>query len=124
MSNDWAIRAGKKVKETKNRASQLADDVRQKYEDSGLKAAVDKTSTEVQTIFDEAGVADKAKMVASTVDEHLDTLSGQRLLQLVEERLSLQAHYNDILATRLDEALSRIQILEAKLNSQKSLGNS
>ena len=36
-------------------------------------------------------------------------------LRLIEERLTLQMRYNDVLATKLDEALSRIKALEDKI---------
>lgn len=48
--------------------------------------------------------------------EHFDTLSGAAILRLVEERLEVQARYNDLLATKLDEALRRIETLERQLH--------
>ena len=91
-----------------------------KYQSSGLKQVVEKTSSDAQSFLDESGVSDKAKKVVSTIDEHVDILSGQRLLQLVEERLALQAKYNDILATRLDEAITKIRELELEIKSLKN----
>jgi len=43
-------------------------------------------------------------------------VTGKRLVEMLEEKLRLQDEYNDILATRLAEALERIQKLEARLN--------
>ena len=45
----------------------------------------------------------------------MDVISGKKLLELVEQRLELQAQYNDVLATKLDEALQRIAALERKV---------
>ena len=49
--------------------------------------------------------------------EKLDQITGKRLLELLEEKLEIQDAYNDILATRLAEALERIAKLEARIGS-------
>jgi len=58
--------------------------------------------------------SESAKRTAGAVGDGMDVISGKRLLELVEQRLELQAQYNDILATKLEEALQRIAALERK----------
>ena len=53
-----------------------------------------------------------AKTVSAKTSEVLDTVSGQKILEHMEERNVLQDKYNDILATKLEEALHRIEVLE------------
>ena len=58
--------------------------------------------------------AESAKTAAGVVGEGMDVVSGKKLLELVEQRLELQAQYNDVLAMKLEEALQRIAALELK----------
>lgn len=85
-----------------------------------LKNEIDKLAEEkiklIKRYLDDKGVTSKAKSVADFTEEQLDILSGSKALKLVEERLILQEKYNDILATKLDEVLNRIENLEVKLN--------
>ena len=46
----------------------------------------------------------------------LDEVSGKRLVELLEKKLAIQDSYNDILATRLAEALDRIKALEDRVD--------
>ena len=46
----------------------------------------------------------------------LDEVSGKRLVELLEQKLRVQDSYNDVLATRLADAIERISILEDRLN--------
>jgi len=86
----------------KEHAKRVSEGVSSKYEETGAKKHVD-------TIKTKSG-------------EKLDVVSGQAMYELVEERLSLQDRYNDLLAIKLHEALERIAELEKKLlelNSKK-----
>ncbi|MEZ4815066.1 MAG: hypothetical protein R3A80_07660 [Bdellovibrionota bacterium] len=113
----------KKIKETAEKVFEKAKDeasskvklVSNRFEESGIKDQLKKKAAQAQGFLDEHGVTEKAKQIGATTSDHLDTLSGAKLLKLVEERLALQSKYNDILATKLDEALNRIQQLEKKL---------
>ena len=108
-----------KVKET---ASGLKDKALDEYEKSGAKDEVDKKLGETKKYMDEKGITskleegiDRAKEVGEVAGEHLDKLSGKEILELVEQRLAVQTEYNDVLATKLEEALSRIAELEKKV---------
>ena len=82
-------------RELANKAQDLASDVQRKYEESGAKKKVD--------------------AIQSQVSGTLDELSGQAMYQLVQERLAEQDRFNDLLATKLHEALERISKLEKRL---------
>lgn len=49
-------------------------------------------------------------------EEKFDVVIGQAMYELVQERLALQDRYNDILATKLHEALEKIKELEEKIS--------
>lgn len=53
------------------------------------------------------------KDASRRVGDSFDVLTGVKLLEVVQEMLQAQEEYNDILATKLDEALTRIALLEA-----------
>ena len=76
-------------------AKNLPTDVRRKYEESGAKGKVDTAQSQISGKFDE--------------------FSGQAMYQLVQERLAEQDRFNDLLATKLHEALERISDLEKRL---------
>ncbi|MBI2486455.1 MAG: hypothetical protein HYW01_05770 [Deltaproteobacteria bacterium] len=78
-----------------NKAKKLASDVHKKYVESGAEEKVD--------IF------------TNKSSEKLDEISGHAMYKLVEERLAEQDRFNDLLATKLHEALERISELERKL---------
>lgn len=85
-----------------------------------LGATSETTKSAAGAATDAAGHAidvasDTTKSTAGAVGEGFDVVSGKKLLQLVEERLELQTQYNDILATKLEEALRRIAALEEKV---------
>jgi hypothetical protein len=67
-----------------------------------------------------SGAKQAIKATATAVSEKLDEVSGKRLVELLEKKLQIQDSYNDILATRLAEALARISILEARVNQLTS----
>ena len=123
MNKKLKDRTADKIRETTAYTNHLVNLAKKKYNESTAKERITKTTHEVKGFMDDKGITDAANKVASTVDEHLDTLSGQRLLQLVEERLSLQSHYNDVLAAKLDEALTRISELEEALKAQNRQHN-
>jgi transcriptional regulator NrdR family protein len=53
---------------------------------------------------------------SESVSDRFDEVSGDAVYRLVMERLQQQDDYNDILATKLQEALSRIRELEAEMD--------
>lgn len=92
--------------------------IKDEYEKVKLKEITKEKAKKAKNFLDEKGVTSKIKTASEFTGEQLDILSGSKALKLVEERLVLQERYNDILATKLDEALSRIEDLEMKLNKQ------
>ena len=70
------------------KARDLATDAKRKYEESGTKGKVDAAQSQISGKLDES--------------------SGQAIYQLVQERLAEQERFNDLIATKLHEALERI----------------
>ncbi len=52
---------------------------------------------------------------AEAVGDKLDQVTGKQLVEMLEAKLRRQDEYNDILATRLAEALQRIAAIEERL---------
>lgn len=65
--------------------------------------------------LDQRGAKKAIKDTTGAVVEKLDQVTGKRLVELLEAKLRAQDEYNDILATRLAEALDRISKLEARI---------
>lgn len=85
-----------------------------------LKEHAKKISEEVSTRFVESGAQRHIHTIKTKSGETLDVISGQAMYELVQERLSLQDRYNDLLATKLQEALERISELEKKISELNS----
>ena len=60
--------------------------------------------------------------VMKQTGQGLDTISGKAMYELVRYRLDLQDRYNDLLATKLQEALDRIDQLERRLAEREQGG--
>jgi len=71
--------------------------------------------------LDRRGVKRSLKDTTGAIVDKLDTLIGKQLLEMLETRLQAQDKYNDILATRLAEALQRIERLEAEVRAHVSV---
>lgn len=82
------------------------------YARSTLAAAIDRLDEQLDKTGAKKLIADSAGAAV----EKLDQVTGKRLVELLEEKLRAQDLYNNVLATRLAEALERIARLEAKLN--------
>ncbi len=65
------------------------------------------------------GIPQRLGNTKDTIGEKLDEVTGKRLLELLEVRLEKQDMYNDVLATRLAEALDRISKLEHEMQDLK-----
>ncbi len=72
-------------------------------------------ATEVQSKYIESGAKETVEAIGSQISEKLDEISGQAMYQLVQDRLTEQDRFNDLLATKLSEALERILELEKRL---------
>ncbi|MCY4524404.1 MAG: hypothetical protein OXB84_06670, partial [Halobacteriovoraceae bacterium] len=87
-------------------------------EESGKLEELKKHSKNVQEFMDKQGITEtlesgtsKVKEVSNIAEKHLDQLSGKKIMETVEKRLQLQTEYNDLLASKLDEALEKIKKL-------------
>jgi DNA-binding transcriptional ArsR family regulator len=87
----------------KEHAKILSDEASTKYVESGAKKHVDTFKTKS--------------------GEKLDVVTGLAIYELLQERISLQDRYNDLLAAKLSEALERISELEKKLSKLNSSGD-
>ena len=76
------------------------------------KTVADKFSS----TYEETGVKRLINTASGFTEEKFDVVSGQAMYELVQERLVLQDRYNDILATKLHEALEKIKELEEKIS--------
>ncbi len=65
------------------------------------------------------GIPQRLGDAKDTIGEKLDEVTGKRLVDLLEVRLEKQDMYNDVLATRLAEALGRISQLEQEIQGLK-----
>ncbi len=87
------------------------------------KGCVDRISKDKQVNAVVKTVSDagfKAGGIAvDAVKEKLDSATGQKMYDLVQERLAVQDQYNDVLAAKLHEALQRIEVLEGVVNAKE-----
>jgi hypothetical protein len=88
-----------------------------KVADSGGKVASKgkDLASEAQRVYKESGAKGKVDAVQSQFSGKFDEISGQAMYQLVQERLAEQERFNDLIATKLHEALERISELEKRL---------
>lgn len=119
MSASWKTKPKNLVTNASAAVGDAVKVMRQKYDQSGLKSGLDQATDQVQQVLEETGLTQYAMDASQTVGDHFDTISGAKLLALVEERLEIQSRFNNILATKLEEALKRIAELELALKSQK-----
>ncbi len=82
------------------------------YAGSKLEAGLRRVDAEL----DQRGIKTAVASATSAVAGKLDEVTGKRLVELLETKLRVQDEYNDILATKLAEALDRIAKLEERVN--------
>ena len=71
-----------------------------------------------QSKYLESGAKGKVDAAQSRISGKLDEFSGQAMYHLVQERLAEQDRFNDLMATKLHEALKRISDLERRLGAE------
>jgi predicted Zn-ribbon and HTH transcriptional regulator len=103
--------------DTAKRAQDSAKIASESYKQSGLKDTINSTASWTKEQLEKTGITETVVTVSDTVSEEFDKISGKKILDLVEERLALQERYNDILATKLEEALQRIAALEERVRT-------
>ena len=100
--------ANKAVKDIGDNTNKLIDKSRVKEKSKHIYKKTDE-------FLDKKGIKAAAKKAGEVSKENMDTFTGQKHLKLLEEKMILQQRYNDILATKLEEALQRIEALEKKV---------
>ncbi|MCC9621371.1 hypothetical protein LPB41_06650 [Thalassospira sp. MA62] len=101
--------------EAKSRAGRASDKVRATAGQTANDLKVAERINQVRTSVD-ANTPEFVKSTAGKVGSSFDTVTGAKLLEEVRAMVVLQEKYNDVLATKLEEALQRIEILEATLS--------
>lgn len=120
MPDDIMKKASGWLKKATETATEVAKAAHNEYQESGAKDIVEEKAKQAKEFLDEKGVTEKATEITSAASDQLDAVSGKKILDLVEERLEMQSGYNDILATKLEEALLRIKQLEATISEMKN----
>jgi len=112
--------------ETFEKTSTKIGDISQKIIDSRAgetaQEIMGRTVDEMQVVCDvytESAPKKAADFLIDQATDKMDTISGVKILEEVRKRLSVQDEYNDILATRLAEALERIATLEKEIAQLK-----
>jgi len=126
MSEDFKNKAKNLFSKTIKVADDLKDKAIDSFDKSEVKNEIGKKVQDAKEFMDKKGITDKAELgikkaqeLAEIAHDNLDKVSGKKILELVEGRLLLQTQYNDILATKLEEALTRIAELEKRINGTK-----
>lgn len=119
MADDFIKRLREASEVAADLANSAAGFAKEAYEHTGVKSKLESVSKVAKDLFESSGVTDAATHFSGAAGDTLDTLSGAKILALVEERLEIQSKYNDILATKLEEALSRIKLLEERPKQSK-----
>ena len=122
MSEELKKSALNFLKRAKETVTEVTGKTLDELEKSGTLDELKKTQANVKKYMDDNGITEKAEIGLSKAKEysdiagdHLDQVSGKKILETVEQRLKMQTEYNDLLATKLEDALQRIETLESKL---------
>lgn len=119
MSGNFSM----KTKSFAATGAQSIRNVGRKLADSAGSSKVIRSVTEVsgktKSVVENSAVGKAAGRLSKNVGEQLDSVTGAKILALVEERLQIQSRYNDLLATKLEEALHRIAALELLIQEAK-----
>ena len=104
------IRSSERLADIKDAITKSAE----KVVDIAKQAKPDERLKDIRSLItDVVDLAlEKVPEAADALTSRMDELSGEKMYKEVEERLNLQDKYNDVIATKLHEALERIQKLE------------
>ncbi len=106
--------AAKAVEIGVDAAKEIADSSTSVLSGARLSSAIEY----LDNALEEHGIKDALSDTADAVSDKLDQVTGKQLVELLEAKLRRQDEYNDILATRLSEALRRIAALEKRLGNE------
>lgn len=102
----------------------LADVARDALEQAVNRGrAVSKTAAEQAEQLRNSRIWEHVGTAKEQAGHHLDTISGKAMYDLVRDRLELQDRYNNLLASKLQEALERIDELEKRLAERDKGGS-
>jgi len=99
------------VEITTDTAKQIAQVSVNAFSGIGLASAIEY----LDDAIDQQAIKTAITDAAEAVGDKLDQVTGKQLLEMLEAKLRRQDEYNDILATRLAEAIQRITALEKRL---------
>ena len=80
------------------------------------KTGLDRAVEFIDDQLDDRGVKKAVGSAVDAVSDRFDQVTGKQLVELLEERLRIQDEYNDVLASRLADALERIAAIEKRLS--------
>jgi len=66
--------------------------------------------------YDSTGTKGYVDTTLSKTSDTFDVISGQKMYDLVKDKLAIQDKYNDLLATKLVESLNKIKELEKRIS--------
>ena len=66
--------------------------------------------------YETTGTKDYVDSALTKTSDKFDIISGQKMYDLVKDKLALQDKYNDLLATKLVEALNKVKDLETRIS--------
>lgn len=117
----FAERLKRAIDTSADLAATARDAANEVYDSSGLREVVDQASELLgehgQRLDEKTGLLTKARTAVDGASDTLDRVTGKAILEVVVSLAEQQGRYNDLLATKLDEALTRIAALEATLGS-------
>jgi len=99
------------VEVTTDTAKQIAQVSVNAFSGIGLSSAIEY----LDDAIDQQAIKTAITDAADAVGDKLDQVTGKQLVEMLEAKLRRQDEYNDILATRLAEAIQRITALEKRL---------
>ena len=99
------------VEMTTDTAKHVAEASVNAFSGIGLASAIEYLDDAIDQQAIKSAIVDAAEGVG----DRLDQVTGKQLLEMLEAKLRRQDEYNDILATRLAEALQRIAAIEQRL---------
>ncbi len=114
-----------KAKETISKTSKSTDekiskgkDILFEYLDDNphIKEEYNKHLKLMSEKYETTGTKDYVDSALTKTSDKFDIISGQKMYDLVKDKLALQDKYNDLLATKLVEALNKVKDLETRIS--------
>lgn len=113
--DDWKKKSQAFIEKASVGLTKAGEVVKSKMDESGVSDAVSKAALSVGEALDKSGISETASKVSSVVGDEFDSVSGKKIFNLLQKNIEIQKEYNDVLASKLEEALNRIKQLEDKI---------